>query len=285
MLAQDIPLWSTSTYAQFRVMKKAAQEGIKVLLDGQGGDEVFAGYAPHKYFLIKGLSPYRRMRELLKPGNDVSIAFYLRQWLRFDAINSLPKSIVPQLYLRYFGDLSYLNQEFFKTYSHRIAAKAANDIDLNSRLAREMQNTSLKTYLRCEDRCAMWHSVESRTPFADDVDLIEYVFSISGREKIAHMHLKTLLREAAKDVCKKEILNRKDKQGYTTPNSDWIRTIAPQIKSIIEAMPDEFINTKKLMKDYTQFFIKQNNINENRLFKFISFAVWYQVFIANQKNN
>ena len=50
-------------------------------------------------------------------------------------------------------------------------------------------------------------------------------------------------------------------------------------------MPGEFINTEKLMRDYTQFFVKQKNINENRLFKFISFAVWYQVFIAKQKNN
>jgi asparagine synthase (glutamine-hydrolysing) len=285
MYAQDIPIWSTSTYAQFRVMKKVAEEGIKVVLDGQGGDEVFAGYAPHRYFLLKGLSPFGRIKTILQSNMPGLLPFYIRQWLRFDAINKLPKAWIPGFYLRYFGDLKYLNRDFFNRYAHRIAAKAANEKDLNGRLAREIQNTSLKTYLRCEDRCAMWHSVESRTPFADDVDLIEYVFSLSGRNKIHDMQLKSLLREASKGICNNKITNRQDKQGYTTPNSEWIQAIAPKIKSIIEAMPGEFINTEKLMRDYTQFFVKQKNINENRLFKFISFAVWYQVFIANQKNN
>ena len=45
--AQDIPLFSTSTYAQFRVMKQVKESGVKVVLDGQGGDELFGGYLPY----------------------------------------------------------------------------------------------------------------------------------------------------------------------------------------------------------------------------------------------
>ncbi|MCB0820756.1 MAG: asparagine synthase C-terminal domain-containing protein, partial [Bacteroidetes bacterium] len=282
MYAQDIPIWSTSTYAQFRVMKSVQENGVKVVLDGQGGDEVFGGYAPHRYFMLKGLSPYGRIKQILASQEPGQLKFYLRQWLRFDAFRMLPQGMIPKFFLSYFADLRYLNPDFYKKYAHRIAAKAADDKDLNHRLAREMQNTSLKTYLRCEDRCAMWHSVESRTPFADDPQLIEYLFSISGRKKLSKMQLKSLLREAARGVCREEILERSDKQGYSTPNREWISAIAPEIRHYIEAMPEEFINREKLLKDFNDFFVNQKHIRENRLFRFISFAVWYQLFFTEK---
>ena len=71
----------------------------------------------------------------------------------------------------------------------------------------------------------MWHGIESRTPFADDVNLIEYLFSVPASYKMHGSQLKSLLRDASNQVIPEAIKKRSDKQGYTTPNNAWIRKL------------------------------------------------------------
>ena len=65
----------------------------------------------------------------------------------------------------------------------------------------------MKQYLKCEDRCSMWHSVEARTPFSDDIRLIEYVFKIPGAYKIQKGVKKYLLKEATQHILPKRGLS------------------------------------------------------------------------------
>ncbi len=279
--AQDIPIWSTSTYAQFKVMKLVNELGVRVVLDGQGGDEIFGGYHPHEYFLMKGMSFPERLKYMLSSKEGNLFGFYAKQKLRFDTAFKLPNSLSKGIFSKYFKDLSFLNKDFYNAYPSRFTAEfhpAGNN--LNERLSLEMQNTSLKAFLKCEDRCSMWHSVESRTPFSDDHHLIEYLFSIPGREKIKNHQLKYLLREAAGDYIPEKIKNRQDKQGYTTPNKKWISEIAPEFKEIFNDNLSDYLNVDLLLAEYKQFFGKDTPIAENRMFKFLSFAMWHKVFIA-----
>jgi asparagine synthase (glutamine-hydrolysing) len=169
-----------------------------------------------------------------------------------------------------------LDKDFYHQHQARFNKnESKNWIDLNSRLAWEMDNSTLKAYLRCEDRCSMWHSVESRTPFSDDHLLAEWLFSLPGKMKISNNTGKVLLREASKPFIPPAIYNRRDKKGYSTPNNEWIRKIAPDVLSIFEQSDiNQFIDVKKLMKSCNSFFYPTGNQDDGRVFKFISFASW-----------
>ena len=181
---------------------------------------------------------------------------------------------------RFYKEHDYISDDLKNIYSKKAFGDYQNDIpkSLNGLLKYEFYNTRLKGYLKCEDRCSMWHSVEARTPFADDIPLIEKVFSISGNYKIKNGVQKNLLKEATKSLLPHEIYKRKDKMGYITPNNLWIKEIKNDLKSYFTEDLAEFYNYDKLMKDYDQFF-DQTHLSENqRMFKFIAFAVWKKRF-------
>lgn len=282
---QDIPLFSTSTYAQFRVMKKVKQTGVKVVLDGQGGDELFAGYLPHHTnswldLLEKG--KIGRLATSLKDYGSLSsgMQFFFKQYLRFYGLKKLPAGMYQNMMQRFYKEHDYINQSLKDTYSKDAFGAYQKDLpkSLNGLLKYEFYNSRLKGYLKCEDRCSMWYSVEARTPFADDLPLIEKAFSISGNYKIKAGVKKHLLKEATKNLLPADIYNRKDKMGYITPNNLWIKEIKNDLKAYFTDDLEEYYNYDRLMKDYDQFF-DQTHLPENqRMFKFIAFAVWKKRF-------
>jgi asparagine synthase (glutamine-hydrolysing) len=276
MLCQDIPIWSTSTYAQYRVMKLVQETGIKVVLDGQGGDEVFAGYGQHTHFYTSGQSLPERL------GGNLSIrklGFHLKQQMRFDWVYRLHPALASKVFKLYFSDLSLLNPEFYKRNRERfLDMRSGYDKDLNSRLVREMENTSLKAYLKCEDRCSMWFGVESRTPFADDHPLIKYVFSIPQAYKMRDDASKLLLRDAIKGLVPETIRTRTDKLGYTTPNNEWIRKLEPHMKESAGNLPLEIFDQKQIRLKYDKIFKPAGDTDNGRVFKYFSFARWYQIY-------
>ncbi len=275
-LCQDIPIWSTSTYAQFRVMRLVKDSGIKVVLDGQGGDELFAGYGQHVYFHQKALPFTERRSTMFSPAQ---IAFMTRQYLRHELIYQFPVNITSRIFQSYFPELQFLDNDFYLRHQGRfMAMRHTNDPDLNSRLAREMVNTSLKSYLKCEDRCAMWFGVESRTPFSDDHPLIDYVFSLPQSYKIRNGQSKYLLREAIKGVVPESIRLRGDKLGYVTPNNAWLRVLTPLLKETLHDLPGSLFDVQRISKDPGQVLLPKGDTDNGRIFKLLSFASWFQVF-------
>jgi asparagine synthase (glutamine-hydrolysing) len=278
--SQDVPIWSTSTYAQYRVMQSAKENGIKVVLDGQGGDELFAGYSHHHLYhwknLLKNLKVAEALKEMKTQDSLLNVTgAYIKKYLKEDAVKSLPAALQMQLNHSYFNDLRYLNADFLKANQSQLNISNENKINsLNGMLANEFYNTRLKTYLKCEDRCSMWHSVESRTPFADDINLIEYGFQIPGAYKIHNGITKFILREAAQNYIPVAIKNRKDKMGYNIPHNQWITEIKDELQPIFNSDLKDFINVKSLQKEYHQLFNIANQPEDKRIFKFISFAIW-----------
>ncbi len=278
---QDVPIWSTSTYAQYRVMQTAKEKGIKVVLDGQGGDELFAGY--DTYFMARWMELLRKgragtMRSEMKLAGRTP-TFLFKQYLRYSGLKKLPRGLRSSLSGWYYDDIQYLSPGFWSKHKQRFGTGHEPDTSsLNAMLWDEFYNTRLKGYLKCEDRCSMRHSVESRTPFADDVDLVEYVFSLPGAFKMHKGLSKYLFREAAKRYLPPAIAARTDKMGYTTPNNRWIAALKEELRPLFNESLSDFIDTKKLLKDYDRFFSPGEAVENGRIFKFISFAVWKKRF-------
>jgi asparagine synthase (glutamine-hydrolysing) len=248
-------------------MRLAKQHDIKVVLDGQGADELFAGY--HHHFIA-------RWNQLFSEGKSAQAC---KEFLNFG--KSIP---VPLLF--YFKEkikqgwdprptpaAKLLSKDFIAT---RSAAHGAIYFDrLNDQLADDITRTRLKIFLKCEDRAGMWHSVESRTPFSDDLPLIEAAFSFDGKRKIKNGVSKYFLREATRAFLPEEIYTRYDKIGFETPMNKWIKALWPQLKEEIAGANFDFV-TKKGLAEMNHF----DERSSAMVFKLFVLARWQKIFQA-----
>jgi len=271
--ALDVPIWSTSTYAQFRVMQLAGQNNCKVVLDGQGGDELFAGY-PH--FFTTYVNELLRNKQFGQAASEIK-SFGNNFWLLFTKENTKRK-------LQYNANKKYLDPGFVR--AHSAPAGLQNSFSsLNGHLHYDFFGGRLKTYLRCEDRCSMWHSVESRTPFADDTALIETAFGTSPAFKIRNGISKYILRESMKDFMPAAVYNRKDKMGFVTPHNKWLPTLLQKHGEIRQNSLLKEIMSKEFFSRLDHLSAKNDHLQkstqkkeENLAFKALVFTSWMKKF-------
>ncbi|TAL63221.1 MAG: asparagine synthase (glutamine-hydrolyzing) [Bacteroidetes bacterium] len=285
--AQDIPVCSTGTYGQFQLMRKAKEAGIKVILDGQGGDELFGGYMSHSIVYWKELFRCRKFGMFLSEASaDGNLFFNLRQMVRDFSRREFsllfPKSFQQSFYKSYFKKNYFLNNAIVNEYvcSGGLISEleVSRSSSLNEALLKDFTNTRLKMYLKYEDRSSMWHSIEARTPFADDHRMVEYVFNVPGSYKIHKGINKYLLREAARHYLPKEIKERKDKLGFVTPIDQWMKQMQSQCLDYFSDSLSDFIDVKKIKKDPAKFFDISSHADGVRAFRIVSFAVWKKIF-------
>lgn len=222
--SQDEPFGGTAIYAQWEVMQEAARH-VKVVLDGQGGDEVFAGYRDYRLsFLAHLLAEKRLVRLMAELWGGISVS------------RSFQQSIKELQLIPFFNLGPFLQYKLYRRRYRKQFDLAAQQLGLNGTTPRTLQmhlgkkyaaNTNellfhyLSTYslphlLKYEDRNSMAHSIEARVPFTD-FRLVDYVFSIPAAYKIHRGWTKWLLRLAMKDLLPSEIVWRKDKLGFATP--------------------------------------------------------------------
>lgn len=263
--SQDVPIWDTSTYAQYKVMELAKKNNIKVVLDGQGADELFGGY--HHHFLAKWNNLFSH-GHIMSGLNEISLSkktisnplqFYLKEKIK-------QKNYFNKKHFDLFFRSEFLNSSEIKNPSVYFNS-------VNEQLVEDIYQTRLKSFLKCEDRCGMWHSVESRTPFADDVELINLLFSFNGNKKIKNGVSKYLLREAVKTKLPEEIYKRYDKKGFETPMQQWMQKLRPLLLSEIKSANFDFVNQNDLEKT------DPNNSFQNKLlFKLFVLSRWQKLF-------
>lgn len=263
--SQDVPIWSTSTYAQYKVMELAKKNNIKVVLDGQGADELFAGY--HHHFVAKW-------------NNQLSKGFYLKTLKEISASNKtiagshlfyVKERLKQKFHFHKKQFPTFFKEDFLKSSEIKNPVVYFNSI--NDQLIDDIYRSRLKSFLKCEDRCGMWHSVESRTPFSDDTELIDLLFSFDPDKKIQNGISKYLLREAVKDKLPYEIYSRYDKRGFETPMKEWITALKPKLISEIKEAQFDFVNY-----DAVKSWDTTNVFHYKLLFKLFVLSRWKRLF-------
>ena len=220
----DEPFGGSAIYAQWAVMCEASRH-VKVVLDGQGGDEVFAGYRDYRLSYLANLLARRRGSELLSElwwsaklsGGLKGAVEEVKLMLFFVLSHSFKLAVYRRRYrdqLELARNQIGLNGQNGFSHLDRKFAPNANEL-----LFHYMATYSLPHLLKYEDRNSMAHSIEARVPFADH-RLVDYVFAIPASYKIHQGWTKWLLRLAVKDLLPPEIVWRKDKMGFATP--PWI---------------------------------------------------------------
>jgi asparagine synthase (glutamine-hydrolysing) len=220
---QDEPTAGPGVYSQWQVMGLAHRHGLKVLLDGQGGDETLAGY--WRYLPL-------RLRDLLAAGD---VPAFLRMWgpvaRRLGASTTLalvvepwlPRSLVAPLRRRF-------GQGKDRALTPALRGLPAGGLrpprDFPSAVTRQQAFDTLQrllpSLLRYEDRNSMAFSIETRLPFLD-YRLVEFVFSLPDEQRLDGATTKVILRRALADRIPPAVLSRQDKMGFETPTDVWLR--------------------------------------------------------------
>lgn len=281
---QEEPFGRFSAFSQYRVMQLAHEHSTKVLLDGQGGDELLAGY--HAYWV-----PY--LQDLLLAGR---VVFFFKELQRIVTLigadrNTLLRSVMggvlPQALLQPFRKRQDLHTVFpwikksfainrvpFETFT---TGDKVQEWSYNDLLIKQLQKL-----LHFEDRNSMAFSIESRVPFLDTA-LVEAIFTMPGSLKIGAGWPKRVLRKGMKDFIPRSVAERRDKMGFVTPGEDiWMRKdLKPWCDSIIAS--ESFRNRPYWSYRTVKDMYKQYQAGDNKwnlpIMNMLTVELWSRKFI------
>jgi asparagine synthase (glutamine-hydrolysing) len=277
---------SSSIYAQQCVFREAQSAGMKVMLDGQGADEMFGGYENYTA---------ARFASLLRRGNVTeAIRFFRnsskrhtgdtwRMWLR-GADFLIPASLQASL-RSWIGEPfmpRWLNSGWFddrnvkyKSFGYR----SGTDV-LRQALWDTVTETSLPALLRYEDRNSMAFSIESRVPFLTPA-LVEFVFALPEEYIIApDGTTKAIFRKAMEGIVPDSILRRRDKIGFATPEKQWLLALRPWVEGLIRseaAMRIPAINVGELQREWRDIAAGDKRFSF-RVWRWLNTILWVEKF-------
>ena len=263
---QEEPFLSTSIYAQWRVMKQAAQCGITVLLDGQGGDELFCGYVPYYIDYLATLKRERRYCQLL-----------VESLLSID--------LTYRFVIGHFRKMFHRNESY--TSPSGLDQKTREDSypprgDLADALESLVNSTSLPALLRYEDKNSMWHSIEARVPFLDR-EFFEYAASLPLDRKLRNGWTKQIFREAMKGILPDKVRLRRRKIGFETPERLWIT------RDLREILREFFGSTLFAVRFYNVDMVKKlldaHTLTDRQtsfIWRTLNLELWYREFFKER---
>lgn len=216
---QEEPIISSGPYAQYRVMQTAAQH-VKALLDGQGADEMMAGYIPYYFAYLRQLQDkkqYKKLANELIRSSDI-----LFRLARFRIMGKLS-------FKKDAGISALLAKDFVAKHRSERFSNIPNNLKL--RLIDDLFHKSLPSVLRYEDKNTMRFSLEGRVPFLDK-EVVKFLFSLSDEAIIKNGWNKRVLRDATRGLLPEMISNRRNKIGFTTPEAEWFVNMKERLYEI-----------------------------------------------------
>lgn len=223
----ELPVGSTSQYAQWKVFELAKQVGVTVLLDGQGADELLGGYEQYFVGYCRDVMRSRGFLGGLQARRDIALRYPAAFLSWFQRL----KRDVPWYLKRYLSQRFGRGSDFVLGLQpeYRLAvlgvsgkAQSVCDSALKNALYQDSFQKSLSTLLRYGDRNSMAHSREVRLPFCDH-RLAEFIFQLPVEYLMGNQQTKRLLRESFADILPQRIHQRWNKQGFLPPQLLWMQ--------------------------------------------------------------
>jgi asparagine synthase (glutamine-hydrolysing) len=271
---QDEPFVTTAIFAQWEVMKEASKH-VTVTLDGQGADELLAGYFPYYVVFLRQLLKERKYWTALKEmvlSADILISWSVEPLKeRF----KLARTVDAKVML----DRSWLKRA--KTPPPRPSCRD----NLNQRLWEDVSIYSLPALLRYGDRNSMAFSVESRVPFMDN-DLVDFILSLPPEYKIKNGWNKRIMRKALGKYLPAKIRNRRWKVGFTTPEVAWMRAEKDRVLEIFNSPSFRsrgYFHADRVISEFQEFVDKKTN-NSFVFWRLLNLELWFRVFFDGDVN-
>jgi asparagine synthase (glutamine-hydrolysing) len=290
---QDMPFSGLSFYAQWRVMRAARETGIKVLLDGQGGDEVFGGYAKFRYAYLASLLRAGRLGVMAREAwasllqRDLYLLDLRRgyRYLPGPLRNLLRVDSLLQRILRADWESAVGDESTPATRWWRLAAgnerRAGEMTVMQAVQVEDILVDTLPLILRMEDRSSMAFSIEARVPLLDH-RLVEYGLSLPDHQKIQGGFSKFAIREATRGLMPESVRLRRTKLGFAGADERWLNgELRPQVTELIEGplRCDRFIDPEPLRRWYRSPESKAANPEAyGSLFRVLALEMWMRAF-------
>ncbi len=246
---QEEPFGSASVFPQFKVYELSKQNHTKILLDGQGADEILAGYSKYYKWYWQELFVKRK---LVRSG-EIKAAKKIGVQESFTAKNIMAalfpdfaSVILERQYLLKALRQEDLNRDFIRLQSKEAYYSTPSHFNLNGALYFNTCIHGLEELLRYADRNAMAHGCEVRLPFLDH-ELVEFVFSLPSRFKIRQGWTKWLLRTSMNEKLPASIAWRKDKVGFEPPQQQWMQD--KKVQELIHEAKKKMVSEKILKPD------------------------------------
>ncbi len=280
---QDEPFGSTSIFAQWAVMRSAAESGVKVLLDGQGADELMAGY--HGCFGAFYADLLRQRR-------------WTRLWHEWSAYRGRYTCVPPQLaanfargllppswvgIMRRFctGTPRWIGPDFARAWRSTEEPDRWGKSILRGMQHRLLTRHGLRALLRYEDRNSMAFGIETRLPFLD-VRLVEFVFSLSNDWKLRDGWTKVVLRQSLRGFVPDGILQRVDKMGFATPEDDWFRgDLAAYTRDVLldsRSRARGYLHIPGIEQELTSHLSGRQSIGST-IWRWVNLELWCRLFL------
>lgn len=264
LFVHEQPFGDASMVAHYRLMRLVRETGTPVVLGGQAADEVFAGYPAHLWMYL-GFQ--------LGSADPQSLAALSQAMRLYSAIgwkpilgHATPIAVTRPIRERATRNgLAWLHpawrqteSAFHHAYSGADLARTKNVHRLDQALAKAIETRTLPGFLHYQDRNAMAFGVEGRLPFLDH-RLVERLFQIAPKDKLAGMQTKALLRDAAAGLVPESVRTRLAKQGYPAPLAQWLRANAEPLRRVL-ACPDtdEIVNVRTWRGAVSRFLAGDN---------------------------
>lgn len=219
---QQEPVVSTAPYAQYVVMRLASKH-VTVMVDGQGADELLAGYAAYHLLYLKNL---RRKGGLLRATGgllrSLDVLWRLGRFRVFDRLHRRTGIAITDL----------LDPAFMAEHATERFDVVRDDI--KRRLEDDVFRHSLQCLLRYEDRNTMRFSLEGRVPFCD-VNLMRTLWAIDDKAILSGGWNKRILRDATKDLLPPVIRHRRNKIGFTCPERTWFPALGEPFREVFSS--------------------------------------------------
>ena len=268
---QDEPIASASVIAQYQVFKTAKAKGLTVMLDGQGADEILAGYEKFYAPLFKNKLKKNPLGAII----DVFRFFYLHQIAPLQALNALQR-------FRKKDHLTKIDwlKETWPIDPEHLFARSADD-SLTQTSINLLSEIGMPILLHYEDRNSMAASVESRLPFLDH-RLVEFCLNLPDQLKINKARRKHILREAMRPFLPDSIYRRYNKLGFATPQEAWIEEAPERFSKMLEETQQSFpeIFGEKWLPWSQEVLKSKQRAHYPLLWRAISFGRWGSLFLG-----
>lgn len=288
---QGEPFGSTSIYAQYRVYKLARENGITVTLDGQGADEMLAGYIGY---------PGQRLRSLLEMGQFADAWQFWNNWAKWPgrsrmmATKYLVSEVTDSNFYEFLRNIDgkptipdwinvdpllekgiCLNKPRVRPATHTQGRRVMDELGLS------LSKRGIVGLLRHGDRNSMRFSVESRVPFltTDFANLLlsmpeDFLISQGGETK-------NIFRAAMRGIVPDDVLDRKDKIGFATDERDLIIGMADSIRTWLKQdLNLPFLDQNKILQEFENILAGKKDFS-SQIWRWINFAKWYAAFGLN----